>query len=602
MDAQSIIDGAYTRADWLVGQAQGMAGSLAALGSGSASIHNPGATAPSFSPPSSFNETVPSAPSLSALPSMPSPGTPPAPTSPSMPTAPTMPALSSIMAMPAAPSFSVPSMPTAPSLNTGLSLPTPPSMDMPAAPSLRDLDIPKPPSIDIPAFGGDFPEVPVIAVAEKTIESYWGFDSPLSRVWDAPSLDAAEAMLFNDIQTGGIGVSADVEDAIWSRGAERDLAALDDALQSAAATFGKMGFPVPPDRLRAQQADLASKYLFTRADKSRDVMVASAELAQKNRQFAITAITEIERLHLQAVTTFADRMLQVAKASVEAGIHYMNAHIAKYNAQLDAYKTQSAVFESLIRAEAQKLEIYRGELEGAKIRGELNMQQLEVYKARLAALETGVSLYKGQIEGFTARMSVEKLRVDIFKAQVEAHQAQLQGDAVKVSAYEAQVRAVAASAEIPKAQAAIGASQSQMYAAQVDAVIKQSQVNIEQVKAWATAYDAQVAAFASAAQSTNSANSNMINAYRTALEGYTAKARVAEANTSAYGEHFKALASLYAAQATAAIESGKLAVSFVQGQQALRVQAVSGATNALSTMAAGAMSAVNGIAQVIENK
>lgn len=140
-----------------------------------------------------------------------------------------------------------------------------------------------------------------IVLTIQDVASYWHFTDDLGRVWDAPTLSVVEDKLLDDIRTGGTGIADDVQQAIWNKAADRDLLAANEAMQMAAEAFGKKGFPVPPDRLRAQQTELADKYAMTRADKSRDVMIATADLAQKNTQFAITGLTEVEKLHLQAV-------------------------------------------------------------------------------------------------------------------------------------------------------------------------------------------------------------------------------------------------------------------------------------------------------------
>lgn len=599
--AQTIIDSAFSRAERLVGTAQSMAQSLAAAGNVNTSFGFGFPAAPNFAPPALYSGSAPSAPTLASMPTLPAPGAAPTvaaitvPTAPSNPTI-TMPSLT----VPALPATSFGSAPAAPSLGgSSVALPAMPNLSIPAAPTLNGTVLPDPPTITIPTFSGMVPTEDFVTLTIQDVASYWHFTDDLGRVWDAPTLTVVENKLLDDISTGGTGIDPAVQDAIFNKAVERDLLAANEALQIAAEAFGKKGFPVPPDRLRAQQADIADKYAYTKAEKSRDIMVATAELAQKNTQFAITGLTEVERLHLQAVTSFADRMLQVAKASVEAGINYFNASIARYNAKLEAYKTQSAVFESLIRAEGLKVEVFKGKLEAAKVRGELDVQQVEIYKGKVSALQVGIELYKAQIEGYVASLGADKAKVDIFRAQCDAYQSQIQAEAAKVSAYEAQVRGVVAQTEIPKAQASVATAQAQIYTAQVEAKVKEAQVNIERVKAWAETYNGQVAAFSAAAASANSTNSNYVNSYRAALEGYTAQAKVAEANTSAYGEHFKALASLYAAQAGASADAGKLMLQAVQGNVQLKVQGLSGATAAMAQMASGAMSAVNGIAQVV---
>lgn len=302
-DAQRIIDTAFNRAESLVAVAKSIAVGLSWAGMTGSDTPVTLPQPPVFTPPVAFAGTKPTEPKLVTMPTLPSPGS--APTVPpiSLPGAPA--AVSIAMpptTPPAMPRVSFGSAPSAPALSgSGISPPAMPGLTNPPEPTLTGTTIPDPPTITIPTFSGMVPTEDFIVLTIQDIASYWHFTDDLGRVWDAPTLTVVENKLLEDIRTGGTGIDPAVQDAIFSKAVERDLLAANEALQMAAEAFGKKGFPVPPDRLRAQQADIADKYAYTKAEKSRDIMVTTSELAQKNTQFAITGLTEVERLHLQAV-------------------------------------------------------------------------------------------------------------------------------------------------------------------------------------------------------------------------------------------------------------------------------------------------------------
>lgn len=342
-----------------------------------------------------------------------------------------------------APAFSLPSAPNAPSLESI------------APPNLANIEIPSPMSLaDIPDFRATMPVIGNTIDLPYTDNPLSGFNTTLydKRVYKGEELTIINTALQDDIIKGRTGIPEGLEKEVWKRKAERDIIALQESLKLARNIFTKKGFSLPPGKMRKAEQQLIDSYSITKIDHSRDIAINQAESAQKNRQFAITSALQLEQQHMQFTIQTAGFMLDLARETVNAGIAIYNAHIAKMGIQLDIYKTEASVYEAQLRAFSIRIEAYKGELEGAKLRGDLNTQQIEIYKARISAQELLVNIFTARVNAVVAVGNLEKLKLDAFRGQIEAYQAEVQAKTAEFQGFEAQIKGEVAKAQVFEAR------------------------------------------------------------------------------------------------------------------------------------------------------
>jgi len=324
----------------------------------------------------------------------------------------------------------MPTTPEEPSL-TPIDTPTKPDFDLPPVPTFEPMDIPAPPSFNIPEFDGEMPYNDLIPPDTQYNFSEAEYISSL--------LDATKSKLENDIVNGGTGLSEDVERAIFDRQKERDNEALQNAIDDTIDAWVARGLNLPDGIVVSHVDKLIRDYEHSKLDRSRDIAIKQAELAQSNTQFAITSATNLETILIQHADNVAQRALTSARAVCEVGIALFDAQVRNYNAKLDAFKTQASVFESRIRAEIAKAELYRNELEGYRIKGELQAQQVEIYKSQLAGISSLINIYKTQMEASVLQNDINRSKIEMFKSKIDAYSAQLTAKATEYELYKSKI-------------------------------------------------------------------------------------------------------------------------------------------------------------------
>lgn len=427
-----------------------------------------------------------------------------------------------------------------PTLNFG-QMPTLTIGTAPALPEVRDVAVPDAPTVVLPdapeflsltthTFGGvnlheewldKLDDVPTLTLLEPAPFRY----VPGAR-YASQLLDNLKATLNARIQ-GGTGLAPAVEQAIWDRSRDREtqvaLAREQEVLRGAEA----LGFPLPSGVLAAQLQDARREYHDKLSSLSRDIAIKQAELEQANIKDSIQFALQLESVLLEDAYKLEMLAFETAKTAADNAIAAHNAAIEHFKALLLGYQAYAAAYDTVIKAELNKVEVFKALLAAEQTKADINkslverfkaeidgaMAAVEIYKARVGAAQTLVELERAriqagaeQVRAFVATVSAETAKADLFKSGVEAESQKMEAYRTQVQAYGAKVGAQAekARAEIARYQALIAGKQlewdgwkAQLSAAtaEVEAAARQSSIVVDGYRAGASAAEAQAGAF-----------------------------------------------------------------------------------------------------------
>lgn len=371
-------------------------------------------------------------------------------------------AVSPVLEIPAVPTTALPTAPSAPVV-AEIDIPVAPAVVYPAVPTFTPVTLPDIPSVDIPSFLATLPSEDFTA---PTNSFSW-----YEEAYESTLLDASRAKLLSDIQNGGYGIEPDDEDGLWERLREREVEGAQIAIEEIVRVNASRGFAIPPGELtialqRAYQ-DLQNKV----SSANRDIALKRADLYVENRKFTITEIRSLEQILIGLHNSVQERALNAAKSMIDVAIALYEAQLKRYNARLDAYRSEAAVYEARIRAALAQSEIYKTTMEGKRLQVDVQRASVELYRAQLSGIESAINVYKVQMEGAGLRANIENTKITAFRALIDAYTSQVQARASEFGAYESQIRG-----EIAKSQAF--ESQARAYAAQVDGLKTRADIRL----------------------------------------------------------------------------------------------------------------------------
>lgn len=392
--------------------------------------------------------------------SLPAPPVEPTGLTPAFPVAPADPVLTAVagIALPNAPEFTTPDPvlatiaspapfagvePTTPTL-AALAFPDEPDSGLPSAPTLRSIALPEVPLLSLPFFSATLDPAPLTpAVSFGYTES----------AYSSALLTQLNTRLIEFIAGASTGLTPAVEQAIWDRARAREAPLLYRAREQAARGFAARGFSLPPGALVELMQQAEQIAIDKGASLSRDIMVKQAELEQANFQFAFGQAVALEGQLLQHANQVAARALDAAKYATQILIDLFNAEVSLFNSKSQAYQVEAQVYRERIAAEIARVDIYKAQLEGQKLIGELNQQDVALYSERIKAVLAVFELYKGRLEAVKIQQEQQKLSTELYRVQVEAFSVRSKAKADEFTGYKTQVEAEGLKVEAHKSLA-----------------------------------------------------------------------------------------------------------------------------------------------------
>lgn len=410
----------------------------------------------------------------------------------------------------------------------------------PALPQLRDVAIPDAPSITLPdlpqflqlqthSFGGvnlreewldkldDIPELSILQPAPFEYRPGARYASQL--------MDNLKAALNARIH-GGSGLAPAVEQQIWDRSRDREtqiaLAREQEVLRGAEA----LGFPLPSGVLVGQLTDARREYHDKLSGLSRDIAIKQAEMEQQNVKDAIQSALQLETTLLDDCYKLEMLAFEASKAAATQAIAAHNAALEHFKALLDGYRSYATAYDTVVKAEMNKVEVFKAMLTAEQTKADVNkslverykaevegsMAAVEIYKARVGAAQTLVEVEKAriqaggeQVRAFVATVNAETAKADLYKTRVDAETAKVGAVEAVTRAYSAKVGAQAEKArvEVAKFQAHVAAkglewdgwkAKLQAATARFDAAARKSSIMVDGYRAGAAASEAQATA------------------------------------------------------------------------------------------------------------
>jgi len=479
--------------------------------------------------------------------------------------------------------------------------PSTPTLSMPEAPIAPDIESPEMPTLDkvtLPDLPNidtslDFPEPPPLLELEAPSWSY----TPPSE-YKSALMDILNNKLQNNIVNGGTGLPEDIEQAIYDRQKERDEQQINETINQAMETWASRGFDLPPGMLMAEVDKILLDYQHSKLDRSRDIAINQAELEQKNMQFSIQAGIDLERLRVQIFMDLANIALNAAKSYADIGIAIYNAKVTQYRALVDSYRTQMEAVRQKLEAQVTKLEVYKGQLDGARLQEELNKDKLNVFNSQLEAVRNKIAIYNSKVETYKSFIQTELAKIDAFKGQIEAYVGKVNAYATKVSAISKKLEIGKLKVDIANTKASLKRTEMEAYRTKVEAEATKAQITNEINKAKLSSYESEAQVKLKEIESSLMINQSKIDEFKAKTDLYKTKAQIQVEKSKLNVMQYEAQLEAYKNDYVLALEQAKYKLNSAIEAAKISVTAATAGGDIYSNMVAGALSAINAIASV----
>lgn len=339
-------------------------------------------------------------------------------------------------------------LPAAPGDAIEINLPVPPSYVLPPVPTMQALNLPTLPVVDLPTFTANRPQF---------------VEPPFLETWSFTPEPYTERLVDDLVSTlrpmivGSQTLPLAIERAIFERGRSRIEVEINRNVDQAVSEFAARGFTEPQGQLSGRVSEIRQGGQNAVAVESREAMIRQFELSLEQQRFAITQGAALEGTLIQLHVEEQRFLLEAAKFQMDAALAVVNFRVQVFNAQMQAYSIDAEVFRTRIQSELSKIELYRAQLEGQRVIGELNRIEVQRYEAQLSAVNTMAQFYKTQVEAVEVQARINMQGIERYKAELSAYEtvwnahvaewrgysAAVEGESKRVDIYRALVDATA---------------------------------------------------------------------------------------------------------------------------------------------------------------
>lgn len=473
-----------------------------------------------------------------------------------------------VVVLPNAPGTTMPQAPNGPGPFEALPPGAPPGINIPVGPTeptLESVNRPELLVIDTNTLPQPRNLNEVIAdVNAAVIQAAQGADrlplSPASITTYTPNESLAsifqeQIVYLEERVNSGTGIAPQVENAIWTREADRERSLMRGAETDALRMDAALGFYAPSGAAQAKLLKVRSDFGSKMASLGRDIAIKQAELELANTQKSLEQIIQLQQLLTQHDMEFQRLSLDAVRQANEAAVQMFDITVKAFVAQQEANKATAEIYKIGMQAAEAENHVYQSRIDVERMKVEVNKASIEQYVADMNVNNIKLSMYKIGTDAAVAKGQLEALklkefeaRVAIFEAQTKQYLAQVQGSLAlaqiygeQVKAYQAQWQAYATEVSASKAEYEASAEAFKMsqeawkikfdaYKAEVDAEVAKAKVETE----YAGLNNQANSVYSEAIASFNAVNSKVWEANAQAhISAQTAAAQVSKMNLDA---------------------------------------------------------------------
>lgn len=497
-----------------------------------------------------------------------------------MPDAPVMPTIE----LPSAPGMANIELPARPDIDTNVDIPDAPTLNLPEMDALKKIEIPEFEFPELPDFNGEPPSIGDISVPDVFID----WEEP---EYESEILEDLTKYISEGIREGGLGLPAEIEDALFNRARSRESRETSRAVQEVVNDWATRNFSMPPGMLVKQVATIREQGQVRSGELNRDILIEATKMEIDQIRFLVQQGMSLEQLTTNIFNNFANRLFEVARFNAESLISVFNAKIAFFNAQNESFKVLSDVYRIKLDAALAKLTAFKTAVDAQAAVGQINEQYVQVYKAKMDAVLSNVEIYKALVQGASVRAEVIKNQFDSYRADVQAYSEQISAEKVKVEAYEAQIRGETSKAGLFDAQARAYASTIQGVQAKANVKGQQIQLKMEAARVWIGKYQADLEAYKAELQANLSEVQQNTTAFSAEVDAWRATAgmevsqaemqsRYADMNTRTNIAYAEMQLKEYEAKMQKAIQEANIALESAKAMGQYTAQLAAGAMSA----------------------
>ena len=406
--------------------------------------------------------------------------------------------------------------------------PEAPQLQIPELPPKIPIQLPKLPDVNLDGITSTIAALRNNLPKEPSVPQDIGFIGIVNQLFTTmqPHInDAVSGLLtrINAMLGGGTGLPTAVALALRNRAffVEDRLAA--QAEQTAIADWLARGFTLPGGALEVKLAEIRQQNRDKKEELNLNLWIEEAKFEIENLRFAVQQGIAYEAMRKDALVNLYRVAGDLASKAADVQLKLVDAAVNIFQAKAQMWQMQFSTLKDEIQAELAKVEVYKAELEGQKLIGDLNQQDIDAYKARLDALMTRANLYKTEVDAVNSLLQAELGKLQYAAEKVKLYVADVGAWETEWKAYGEAITAESGKTELFKGIVQGFSAETEAYARGVDAAKTQASLKHESLQLKLQAWTAQLEKNKNEVQAEATRLNALSDVYKNQMGGYALK-------------------------------------------------------------------------------
>lgn len=398
--------------------------------------------------------------------------------------------------------------------------------------------------------------------------------------------------------TGGTGLPAAIEQALFDRARVREDMLAAKVVQETIEEFSSRGLSEPSGVL-AKRVDQVRQVNYDKASSlSRDIEIENKKIEIESLRFAVTQSIALEQILIGVHMQIMQRAFEVNKYILDSAIAIFNARVQQYNATVQLYLADAQVYRDRVQAEIAKVQIYQAQIEAQKTIAQTNQILINAYEAKLRSVAQLVDIYKSRLEAARTTAEIDRIRIEAFRAEVESYSAQVRAYAVQWEGFRSRVEADKLQFESYDIAVRAYATQVTAWAEQEKMKIARRSSDIELRDLDIKVYVTQLEFMKTQIQAEQGRLASLAGIYQSDAEIYRAKGQIESSRTETNNRAYGLAVETERSRTETALKEAEIKITNAINSANLLLRAKETASQATSQLAGASMSAVHLAAQV----
>lgn len=342
---------------------------------------------------------------------------------------------------------------------------------IPEVPDLYALDLPDVPTINLPTFDGVRPtiaiDLPQDGQLDFTEQAY------------VSALQAQIQSQLGSMLQGNYGLPLAIEQALFDRGRVREDRLVRQQLMQIDEDMAARGLSEPNGIFAARRQQALTDAHEKKSALNRELTIERAKEALEGVKFAATQGIAYEQVLIQQNQAINERALKVAMYVRDYEINRINAMIGIANLEVQLFQTDAQVWRQRIDGALATLEIYKAQIEGQRVVGEINKTLVDRYEAQHRALSILVDIYKSNVEAAKTKGEINVQRIEAAKLKLEQYDTEVNAWSKLQDTYRTQVDVSMGPARFAEIAANIHATRINAYRTKGEAIFREGDLQIQ---------------------------------------------------------------------------------------------------------------------------